>query len=227
MAASTSQGVGRLYKEVPETLSSSFKEIGIKDVSSGFIDAFLHNRVPNMNQDIDQKWFVMEQAGKPKGEEQSRATKRKTLTSKEKRQLKIFDIEPSCQKYELYLDLNSLWVGYMRKLTNIKNLKLKSPGSYDNLHQQLLKADYHGCVMSVCQSKCPSYVGTTGIVVQETRNTFKLITKDDRLKVIPKANSVFTFELDGFIFTIHGNHFRVKSSERVVKKFKSKDSVEL
>lgn len=32
------------------------------------------------------------------------------------------------------------------------------------------------------RSKCPSYVGTCGILLQETKNAFKIITKDDKLK---------------------------------------------
>lgn len=45
--------------------------------------------------------------------------------------------------------------------------------------------------------------------------------------VIPKANSVFTFELEGFVFTIHGNHFRYRSSERSARRFKPKPTVDL
>ena len=35
---------------------------------------------------------------------------------------------------------------------------------------------------TVSRSKCPSYVGTSGILLQETKNAFKIITKDDKLK---------------------------------------------
>ena len=45
--------------------------------------------------------------------------------------------------------------------------------------------------------------------------------------VIPKANSVFTFELGGFEFTIHGNHFRYRSCERSARKFKRKPTTDL
>ena len=38
------------------------------------------------------------------------------------------------------------------------------------------------CVVAVGKSKCPGYVGITGIVVQETQNTFKLICKDNRVR---------------------------------------------
>lgn len=34
----------------------------------------------------------------------------------------------------------------------------------------------------VVRSKCPSYVGATGILVQEFKHIFKIITKEDKLK---------------------------------------------
>lgn len=35
---------------------------------------------------------------------------------------------------------------------------------------------------AVTKSRCPSYVGITGILLQETKHVFKVITKEDRLK---------------------------------------------
>ena len=43
---------------------------------------------------------------------------------------------------------------------------------------------------------------------------------------IPKVNSVFAFQLDGFLFTIHGNHFCVNPNQRSRKKFKQKPTVD-
>lgn len=50
------------------------------------------------------------------------------------------------------------------------------------MNKSVAKADLHGCLITVQKSKCPSYIGTEGIVLQETQNTFKLICKDDKLK---------------------------------------------
>ena len=47
---------------------------------------------------------------------------------------------------------------------------------------KFLKADYHGLILTVIRSKCPHLVGQTGILVQETKNTLKIITKDDVMK---------------------------------------------
>ena len=64
------------------------------------------------------------------------------------------------------------------------------------VHAYLL---YCMCV-SVCavhKSKCPGYIGITGIVVQETQNTLKLICKDNRVR------SKFSLQLPVTAFTAH------------------------
>lgn len=49
----------------------------------------------------------------------------------------------------------------------------------------LLRADYHGCLVKVIQSKCPSYVGVIGIIMQDTKETFKIINKKNIVKGRP------------------------------------------
>lgn len=48
--------------------------------------------------------------------------------------------------------------------------------------ERVSKADYHGSLMTVTKSKSPSMVGITGIMIKETKFTFNIITKDDKLK---------------------------------------------
>ena len=50
------------------------------------------------------------------------------------------------------------------------------------LSQKVSKADYHGSILRVWRSKCPSYVGTEGIMLQETQNTLRLIAKDNKIR---------------------------------------------
>ena len=45
--------------------------------------------------------------------------------------------------------------------------------------------------------------------------------------VIPKANSVFTVDIDGYLCTLYGNQLRVRSAERSSKKFKAKPTTDL
>lgn len=48
----------------------------------------------------------------------------------------------------------------------------------------------HTLVLSVTKSKCPSYVGITGIILQEFKHVFKIITKDNKLKGMQDVFSV-------------------------------------
>ncbi|KAF6723845.1 Ribonuclease P protein subunit p29 [Oryzias melastigma] len=89
------------------------------------------------------------------------------------------------------------------------------------------KADLHGAIITVVRSKCPSYVGLSGILLQEFKHVFKIITAEDRLKVIPKRNSVFSVEIDGFVSHIFGSRFEQRASERSAKKFKVHGSIDL
>ena len=47
---------------------------------------------------------------------------------------------------------------------------------------KLLKAELSGSMLTVRRSKCPSNVGLRGIVMQESRHTFTLITPQDSVK---------------------------------------------
>ena len=44
---------------------------------------------------------------------------------------------------------------------------------------------------------------------------------------IPKANSIFTFKVDKYQFSLHGNHMKFKASERSARKFKDKPTIDL
>lgn len=50
------------------------------------------------------------------------------------------------------------------------------------VEQKLLKADYHGSIIEVTKTKCPSLLGQKGIMLQETKNTWKIIREDHEVK---------------------------------------------
>ncbi|KAF9403644.1 RNase P/RNase MRP complex subunit [Podila epigama] len=155
---------------------------------------------------------------KEKAKVRKRANKSKAITAKEKRSLKVYDIPLESRKYELFLPLNALWKGYMDEI-------IGSGGTQSA--QKLLKADLHGAIITVSRSKCPTYIGATGIVVQETENVFKIITPNDSLRVIPKVNNIFSISIRDWVFTLHGNQFRYRASQRSTKKFKYRPTTDL
>lgn len=92
---------------------------------------------------------------------------------------------------------------------------------------KLTKADYHGAMICVARSKCPSLVGVSGIVLQETEHTFRIMCQDDRPRTVPKRNSVFTLRHGKHLITIHGNHICFRASERARHKFKARPTCDL
>ncbi|KAI1795965.1 RNase P/MRP, p29 subunit [Ganoderma leucocontextum] len=126
--------------------------------------------------------------------------------------------EPSDTLFELFVPLHLLWLGYMSELLSLSPhpvTRSADPASAmpstAGMHAKLIKADFHGAIVTVRQSKNPCLVGLSGIVVHETENSFKVITRKDEQKsspsprfvhimpswltnnVLPKQNSIFVF----------------------------------
>ncbi|KAM9861129.1 ribonuclease P protein subunit p29 [Aulostomus maculatus] len=195
--------------------------------SAAFTETFLKNSIEQHEQ-YDLKNILSHKAvtlsytraRKERGMSSKRA---KGLSAKQKRAMKIFQIRTEHQRYELFLPLHDLWRQYIVDLCG----GLKPTSSPQFVQQKLLKADFHGAIITVVRSRCPSYVGTTGILVQEFKHVFKIITKEDKMKVIPKKKSMFSVEIDGFISHIYGNKFEQRASERSAKKFKVRGTIDL
>ncbi|XP_074515429.1 ribonuclease P protein subunit p29 [Sebastes fasciatus] len=210
------------------------KLLGVKSQTQrkaeAFTQAFLKNSIQQQARDeeglkniLSYKALILGYA-RPKKDKSKRTSKKaKGLNARQKRAMKVFQIKPEHQRYELFLPLHELWRQYVIDLCG----GLKPTSNPQFVQQKLLKADFHGAIISVVRSKCPSYVGTTGILVQEFKHVFKIITKEDKLKVIPKRNSVFAVEINGFVSHIYGSKFEQRASERSAKKFKVKGTIDL
>uniref|UniRef100_A0A224Z5S3 Ribonuclease P protein subunit p29 n=1 Tax=Rhipicephalus zambeziensis TaxID=60191 RepID=A0A224Z5S3_9ACAR len=156
-------------------------------------------------------------ARKKKGGDQ-KSRRGKLLTCREKRQLGMFNVHKDNKlSYASFVPIHLMWKDYFRGLVRDEVTE----------YSRLLKAEYTGCFLTVAESRCPSYVGARGIVVQETKNVFRLLTEQNVVRTVPKANSAFAFELDGRIYKIYGSHFRVHSFERMKAKFKARGVVGL
>lgn len=103
---------------------------------------------------------------------------RKKMSSKKKKKKKK---QKPVVDYKKHLPLLRMWQTYMADMICKEAEKDKGNQKEAKHGQQrwqsdiLLNADYHGCEFSVIQSRCPSYVGVEGIVLQETQNTFKVL----------------------------------------------------
>ncbi|XP_078688962.1 ribonuclease P protein subunit p29-like [Branchiostoma floridae x Branchiostoma belcheri] len=208
-----------LYQPLPQYVSEEKEKLGLKELDcpkDKFVESFLERHIqnfkPSEKKDLKKSYLLLDL---PYRQKPTVAKKKTTLNSREKREKKVYDIPPEHQKYSLYVPLHKLWLQYIKdhlQLTPTSNLTL--------LQKKMLKADVHGALVTVCKSRCPAYVGLTGIILQETKNVFKIITKEDKLKTVPKANSVFSVEFEGLRANIYGNHFCMRSARRASKKFK-------
>ncbi|EFN61413.1 Ribonuclease P protein subunit p29 [Camponotus floridanus] len=135
-------------------------------------------------------------------------------------------------KYSNLLPLNQLWLSYIRKVLGVESFTSIPENSnnpnWENVNQQLIKADFHGAKISIEKSKCPTLVGLTGIVIQDTKNTFRICGLDNVIRTIPKDVVKIHIHLDnGVILKAFGRQLRIRPVERAVKKFKNTRIVQL
>lgn len=122
------------------------------------------------------------------------------LTPEERERLRYSDFEK----------IHSLWLQYVDKV-----LENSDPSN-------IFRIDLHGCHLSCTASKNPSLVGSEGIVVQETKNTFLVIKQNNRLVTLPKRESIFEFDVDKKRYRIHGCNLMFTSQARTKVKYKHK-----
>ncbi|KAK7055579.1 ribonuclease P protein subunit [Favolaschia claudopus] len=127
------------------------------------------------------------------------------------RELGLWRFDESQAKFALFLPLHHLWMGYMSELLNLPKSSSGPPRAPQGaaIHPKLLKADFHGSFItgdwflnlsirflsqnSVHQTRNTAILGISGIIIHETEGTFKVVTKEDKLKILPKQNTIFTF----------------------------------
>lgn len=142
-----------------------------------------------------------------KEKENEKEKKPKPLSARQKRVSGIYKIPPSKQKYEIYRGLNRMWVGYMWEILGLVRVDDDDHGGQgqgrgewvrggggggggkatayvtaQSAGNVLASADFHGAEVMVVRSRCVGMVGLKGIVVRDTKFTFQVITKGDRLK---------------------------------------------
>merc|ERR1719414_1788597 len=91
-------------------------------------------------------------------------------------------------RYAEFAPLRDLWKAY------VQDLKL---GQGQELANGMASADLHGSTIEVVQAKNPGCVHLRGTVVEETQKTFRIVTPDNRVKVLLKEKCVFELEVCG------------------------------
>jgi ribonuclease P protein subunit POP4 len=170
-------------------------------------------------------------------EKKDKAKKRKNLkprplSAAQKRKLGLLELPKEHVKWEIYVPLHQLWLGYMRDILGLTPEK-SSYVSPANAGPILVSADMHGALLTISRSRCVSRVGLKGIVVRDSKFVFDIVTEKNQLKSVPKEHTMFKFEIsppikdgqDGkeqkpLVFEIMGEQFQNRAPERANKKYK-------
>jgi len=146
--------------------------------------------------------------------------KNKGMTKKEIKHNALFQFPKESLQYSLYEPMNSVWTQYFADI-------LGPNPKEDHICAKILKADLNGALVCVEKSICESNVGIKGIILQETRKTVRIITKENKLKIVLKQTSVFLIEYKDQLFRIYGENFTYTPSERSRHRFKNRDIIKL
>ncbi|CCH61005.1 hypothetical protein TBLA_0D05110 [Henningerozyma blattae CBS 6284] len=127
-----------------------------------------------------------------------------------------------------------LWVNYIKEILNIPqeipNIDKFQISGGNNSLVKLSMADFNGCKIHVTKSKNKNLINMEGIILWDAQKSFIIITKGkmmDEIKCIPKKGTIFKFEIpikeDYYLqYTILGDRFKYRSSDRAGRKFKSR-----
>uniref|UniRef100_A0A1J3J8Q9 Ribonuclease P protein subunit p29 n=1 Tax=Noccaea caerulescens TaxID=107243 RepID=A0A1J3J8Q9_NOCCA len=144
--------------------------------------------------------FVSSASGSKKASSQNNSKRSKSrMSMKRLKKSCALNFPQHLQKFDLFKPMHGMWESYVMQL-------IKVTGKIQ-LAQILLSTDLHGAYMFVAECKIASFTGVQGIMVRETSETFGIITRDDKLRVVPKKASVFIIQLNCWKITLHGDKF--------------------
>ncbi|KAL6255681.1 hypothetical protein P5V15_012927 [Pogonomyrmex californicus] len=220
----------KLCIPLPKSLTGHIK---ICENTQQYVINFLQNLLPSSDhkaiQDELRKTYIFSKF-KVKHKQK---VERKFLSARKRLQFGLNRVGNKNQmKYSDLLPLNQLWLQYMQQMLGVEsfmNIPKNSNDPYwENINLQLMKADFHGARISINQSRCPSLIGVRGIVIQDTKNTFRVCGTDNIIRTIPKDVVKINIHLDNdIILKAFGRELCIRPAERAVKKFKNSSIVAL
>jgi ribonuclease P protein subunit POP4 len=171
----------------------------------------------------------------PNGKQQR---KKLVLTAKTKKRLGMFKLSKDAKlDYNKYLKINEVWCNYAaaclltclpKTMPTRDESEMGSILSEESALNCLKQIDYHGALLTVTRSNCRTLVGLSGVVLQDRRNVFFILNKNNEVKVVSKAGCLFEFELFGCVkMTLVGSNMMHKPEMRVTKHAKIKTKIDI
>lgn len=187
---------------------------------------FLKNNIPkgdvqNLEAELKKDFTLAKQRSKT-AKKKTKGNKTRCLTRAEKKALGFYNIPRNGIKYKDVLPMHQIWSDYMSETLELQNsVPNINSKVWENFTQSVYKADFHGSYLHIVRSKCPSHVSKNGICIMDTRNTFKIVSKDNIVTTIPKRECVFEITVKDVKITLFGKQLCVRPAERSTKKIKN------
>ncbi|PIA38645.1 hypothetical protein AQUCO_02700103v1 [Aquilegia coerulea] len=204
------------YSQICHPVHENLSNVEVKLPSNQIVDNFLHELFQNgddsvryMNGHLNKKietWFPLDlhlprnasSAARIKALKCHAKRCRKHMSTKQHKKCGSFDLPAEFHKFDIFEPMHEMWKDYVLKLIgNVGDLK--------KVAQRLLSADLHGVILRVVECKVISYTDVTGIMVRETAETFGIITRDNKFRVVPKRASVFMLQAHCWKITLRGD----------------------
>ncbi|MEM1550320.1 MAG: ribonuclease P protein subunit [Candidatus Bathyarchaeia archaeon] len=85
----------------------------------------------------------------------------------------------------------------------------------------ILQDEFIGLKVKIVKCTNPSCIGLSGVIIDETKNTFKILCKDNSEKMLIKENCIFHFTLpDRTVVEIDGKVLVGRPEDRIKKVIK-------
>nr|XP_031863686.1 uncharacterized protein CI109_000938 [Kwoniella shandongensis]KAA5530758.1 hypothetical protein CI109_000938 [Kwoniella shandongensis] len=78
----------------------------------------------------------------------------------------------------------------------------------DTILSKISKADFTGIFLTIVSSRNTSLIGIGGIVIEETAGTFRIVTTENEIKVIPKDGTLFRLSFPAYSPTTTSNNHK-------------------
>jgi ribonuclease P protein subunit POP4 len=224
------EGLVKVMTPLTETYVKNNSLIPSTTTAKDFFEA----RIPpsdkkEVNEEFKRTLVLSAQKKKPKHNTEKLRLSKKYLTSRERRDLSVHRLPKKGLKYDMFKPLHALWKDYIKELLDLEMVEgqgwvpgLREDPKQDNLQMKICRADLHGALIKVSLASTPSHVGMEGIIALETRHTIQIISKDNKVRIIPKKGSSFTFKVSDYVFTLPGSSIEAKPGERTTKKLKQR-----
>jgi len=82
--------------------------------------------------------------------------------------------------------------------------------------KKLAREELIGLQVKIKECKDPSWIGKSGLIVDETKNTF-LIEVDNQKKTIAKNIAIYEFDYDGKKVILDGSKITYRPEDRIKK----------